>query len=241
MSEDGSDSSDLNKSTNPPGTGTRSSVAGTGGAATPPDIVMKHAPGSWQALAAGEFVSDGRNVDTRRAELSGEAADLDAGSRVGDRGHLGDPSQTTVAEEASKRVVKASRWTWEVPAYFAIGGMAGAAATLSAGAQLAKLGGTDRRMVQSGRLIALGGTVVGSVLLVADLGRPERFWHMLRVFRPSSATPPALPPGCSACRWPATPACCWAPPPSRPGGTPEDGCPGCSSPPPPRPERARWS
>ena len=186
MSEDGSDSSDLNKSTNPPGTGTRSSVAGTGGAATPPDIVMKHAPGSWQALAAGQITSDGRNVDTRRAELSGEGADLDAGDRVGDRGHLGDPSQTTVAEESSKRVVKASRWTWEVPAYFAIGGMAGAAATLSAGAQLAKLGGTDRRMVQSGRVIALGGTAVGSVLLVADLGRPERFWHMLRVFRPSS-------------------------------------------------------
>ena len=96
MSEDGSDSSDLNKSTNPPGTGTRSSVAGTGGAATPPDIVMKHAPGSWQALAAGQFTSDGLNVDTRRAELSGEGADLDAGDRVGDRGHLGDPSQTTV-------------------------------------------------------------------------------------------------------------------------------------------------
>jgi protein NrfD len=73
-----------------------------------------------------------------------------------------------------------------VPAYFAVGGMAGAAATLSAGAQLAGLGGTDRRMVQSGRVIALAGTVVGSVLLVADLGRPERFWHMLRVFRPSS-------------------------------------------------------
>ena len=156
------------------------------GAAAPPDIVMKHAPGSWQALAAGQFTSDGRNVDTRRAELSGEGADLDAGDRVGDRGHLGDPSQTTVAEEVTKRVVKQSRWTWEVPTYFAVGGMAGAVAALSAGAQVAGLGGTDRRMVQSGRAIALGGTVVGSVLLVADLGRPERFWHMLRVFRPSS-------------------------------------------------------
>ena len=186
MSEDGSDSSDRNKSATSPGAGRRSSVAGTGGAAAPPDIVIKHAPGSWQALAAGEFVSDGRNVDTRRGELSGEGADLNAGDRVGDRGHLGDPSQTTVAEEVTKRVVKQSRWSWEVPTYFAVGGLAGAAATLSAGAQLAGLGGTDRRMVQSGRVIALAGTVVGSVLLVADLGRPERFWHMLRVFRPSS-------------------------------------------------------
>ena len=151
-----------------------------------PDIVMKHPPGSWQALAAGEFGSDGRNVDVRRAELSGEGAELDVGNRVGDRGHLGDASQTTVAEEASKRIVKQSRWTWEVPTYFAVGGMAGAAATLAAGAQLAGLGGDDRRLVQSGRVIALGGTVVGSVLLVADLGRPERFWHMLRVWRPSS-------------------------------------------------------
>ena len=151
-----------------------------------PDIVMRHPPGSWQALAAGEFGSDGRNVDTRRAELSGEGAGLEAGARVGDRGHLGDASQTTVAEEVSKRVTKQSRWTWEVPAYFAVGGMAGAAATLAAGAQLAGLGGDDRRLVQSGRVIALGGTAVGSVLLVADLGRPERFWHMLRVWRPSS-------------------------------------------------------
>ena len=151
-----------------------------------PDIVMRHPPGSWQALAAGEFGSDGRNVDTRRAELSGEGAGLEAGARVGDRGHLGDASQTTVAEEVSKRVTKQSRWTWEVPTYFAVGGMAGAAATLAAGAQLAGLGGDDRRLVQSGRVIALGGTVVGSVLLVADLGRPERFWHMLRVWRPSS-------------------------------------------------------
>ena len=156
------------------------------GATPQPDIVMKHPLGSWQSLAAGEFGSDGRNVDTRRAELSGEGAGLEAGARVGDRGHLGDASQTTVADEVSKRVTKQSRWTWEVPTYFAVGGMAGAAATLAAGAQLAGLGGDDRRLVQSGRVIALGGTAVGSVLLVADLGRPERFWHMLRVWRPSS-------------------------------------------------------
>ena len=73
MSEDGSDSSDRNKSANSPGTGTRSSVAGTGGVATPPDIVMKHAPGSWQALAAGESFSDGRNVEACFSSTFSEA------------------------------------------------------------------------------------------------------------------------------------------------------------------------
>ena len=65
-------------------------------------------------------------------------------------------------------------------------GRAGGGGTLSAGAQLAGRGGTGRRRVRAGGVIAWAGTVVGSVLLVADLGRPERFWHMLRVFRPSS-------------------------------------------------------
>jgi formate-dependent nitrite reductase membrane component NrfD len=36
------------------------------------------------------------------------------------------------------------------------------------------------------RWIGTAGSAIGTVLLVADLGRPERFLNMLRVFRPSS-------------------------------------------------------
>src|SRR5699024_474984 len=36
------------------------------------------------------------------------------------------------------------------------------------------------------RLTALAATIGGTVFLIADLGRPERFHHMLRTFKPAS-------------------------------------------------------
>lgn len=80
-------------------------------------------------------------------------------------------------------ILKEPVWIWSVPAYFAVGGAAGAAAALGAAAQLR--GGLDD-LVGRCRWIATAGTTVGTVLLVIDLGRPERFLNMLRVFRPSS-------------------------------------------------------
>lgn len=80
-------------------------------------------------------------------------------------------------------VIKEPVWIWSVPAYFAVGGAAGAAAVLGAAAQVR--GGLDD-LVGRCRWIAAAGTTVGTVLLVIDLGRPERFLNMLRVFRPTS-------------------------------------------------------
>jgi len=82
-------------------------------------------------------------------------------------------------------LLKEPVWTWEVPAYFYIGGAAGAAATI--GAVLQVLDGDDsERLVQRCRDIAAVGTLAGFALLISDLGRPERFLNMLRVFKPSS-------------------------------------------------------
>jgi formate-dependent nitrite reductase membrane component NrfD len=80
-------------------------------------------------------------------------------------------------------VVKQPEWTWEVPWYLFAGGMAGASTALSAGARLVGLPDLERKA----RLVAGAGAVVSPVLLVADLGRPQRFHHMLRVFKPTSA------------------------------------------------------
>jgi len=71
-------------------------------------------------------------------------------------------------------------WTWEVPAYFFVGGAAGAAAALGAAAQLA---GGNEDLVRDARWIAAAGSALSTPLLIADLGRPERFLHMLRVFK----------------------------------------------------------
>jgi formate-dependent nitrite reductase membrane component NrfD len=80
-------------------------------------------------------------------------------------------------------VLKPPVWTWEVPVYFFVGGAAGAAAVLAAAAQLT---GAHRGLVRDARRIAAAGAVLSGPLLIADLGRPERFLNMLRVFKPQS-------------------------------------------------------
>ena len=64
------------------------------------------------------------------------------------------------------------------------GGTAGAAAVIAFAAQI---GRADRRLVAHARWIAAGGAVLSAPLLIADLGRPDRFLYMLRVFKPQSA------------------------------------------------------
>ncbi|HEV7923189.1 MAG TPA: NrfD/PsrC family molybdoenzyme membrane anchor subunit [Thermoanaerobaculia bacterium] len=80
-------------------------------------------------------------------------------------------------------LLKAPVWSWEVPAYFFVGGGAGAAAVLAAAARLT---GADASLVKDARWIAAVGAAVSGPLLIADLGRPERFLNMMRVFKPQS-------------------------------------------------------
>jgi Polysulphide reductase, NrfD len=80
-------------------------------------------------------------------------------------------------------VLKKPVWTWEVPTYFFFGGMAGAAAPLAAGARLAG----NETLARRAALLSLGGVAVSPPLLISDLGRPERFYRMLRVLKPTSA------------------------------------------------------
>jgi formate-dependent nitrite reductase membrane component NrfD len=69
--------------------------------------------------------------------------------------------------------------------YLFVGGMAGAASALGA-ASLVAGGPTLERLENRCRALGLAGDLAGSMLLITDLGRPERFLNMLRVFRPTS-------------------------------------------------------
>ena len=80
-------------------------------------------------------------------------------------------------------LLKQPPWTWEIPLYLFVGGAAGAAAVIGA---IADYTGADRRLVRDARWIAAAGSVISPALLVSDLGRPERFLAMLRVFKPQS-------------------------------------------------------
>lgn len=141
-----------------------------------------------------------RDVDPERTELSGAAGGMVVEGET--RAHGDDPAgpapydvwadvpradgrdawrgQVTYFDRPA---LKEHVWIWAVPAYFYVGGVAGAAALLGAVAQSdEELAG----MVERCRWMAALGTTVGTGLLIEDLGRPERFLNMLRVFRPTS-------------------------------------------------------
>jgi hypothetical protein len=87
-------------------------------------------------------------------------------------------------------LLKEPQWSWEVPIYFFVGGAAASAAVIGTVAHWVgqKEGvGHDERLARDARFVAAGGAMLSSALLVSDLGRPERFLNMLRVFKPQSA------------------------------------------------------
>ncbi len=74
-------------------------------------------------------------------------------------------------------VVRPSPWEADIPLYLWLGGIAGSSSLLAAGCDL-----TGREELRrSSRITALATISVSFAALVHDLGRPERFHHMLRV------------------------------------------------------------
>src|SRR5262250_3757042 len=76
------------------------------------------------------------------------------------------------------RITVAPEWEWLLVWYFFLGGLA---AGLYFMAALIELVGSerDRAMAKIAYYCAFPLAVVCGVLLILDLGRPERFWHML--------------------------------------------------------------
>jgi formate-dependent nitrite reductase membrane component NrfD len=79
-------------------------------------------------------------------------------------------------------VLKAPVWEWKIAAYLFTGGLAAGTSVMAAGADL--LGA--QRLRKACWLGSFGALLASVVLLVEDLGRPERFHHMLRVAKPTS-------------------------------------------------------
>lgn len=76
--------------------------------------------------------------------------------------------------------LKRPQWTQEVPLYFFVGGLSGAASLIAA---IARLSSEDARLVRHSRWLAAIGGLISPALLIADLGVPSRFLNMLRVFK----------------------------------------------------------
>ena len=79
-------------------------------------------------------------------------------------------------------VIKEPVWQPEIPWYFLTGGLAGASSILSL---VARLGGNEP-LARRSLYIGAAADVVSPILLISDLGRPERFLNMFRVFKVTS-------------------------------------------------------
>lgn len=77
-------------------------------------------------------------------------------------------------------VLKEPTWTWEVPLYFFVGGIAGVSSVIALAAQLFH---GPAPLIRVALWMALGGASICPVFLISDLGRPSRFLNMLRVFK----------------------------------------------------------
>jgi len=141
-------------------------------------------------VAARMWARGGRAVRSRRDGLQRQGGRLDGardGRREGRRGDDGGREQPMVprAEFASyygRPVLKPPVWNDDIAYYFFLGGLSAGCSLLGAGADQ-----TGRPALRRGtRLAALGSIAAGSYYLIHDLGRPERFHHMLRVIKPTS-------------------------------------------------------
>jgi formate-dependent nitrite reductase membrane component NrfD len=79
-------------------------------------------------------------------------------------------------------IIKEPIWKPQVPVYMFTGGLAGASSVLHVAAELAG----NRRLAKTSLYVGAAGDLISPALLISDLGRPERFLNMLRVFKVTS-------------------------------------------------------
>jgi formate-dependent nitrite reductase membrane component NrfD len=91
--------------------------------------------------------------------------------------------EPTFTSYYGRPILKAPTWeAADIAGYLFLGGLAGASSILGAGASL-----TDRPALERGaKLAALGAISASAAALVHDLGKPSRFYNMLRVAKPTS-------------------------------------------------------
>jgi formate-dependent nitrite reductase membrane component NrfD len=103
--------------------------------------------------------------------------------RGGGRGERAMVPEAEFSSYYGRPIVKEATWApIDIAGYFFLGGLAGASSALAAGAELSGRPGLARPL----KLGASGAIYLSLVALVHDLGRPERFLYMLRVFKPTS-------------------------------------------------------
>ncbi len=109
-------------------------------------------------------------IDSPRVEFG---VDGGASPSYGDQSYYGLPA------------VKATHYAWPIAAYFFVGGLASAAQFIAMVLDLVG-GKEDRPIVRVGHYVAVLGALAAPPLLISDLETPQRWYNMLRIFRPTS-------------------------------------------------------
>ncbi len=126
-------------------------------------------PAGGPAGSVGEGLSGGYQ---RRWETRGEG-------RRGRGRSVADQSRTSYYGIAP---IHKPPWKWLVITYFYLGGIAGGSYALASIAELTRVPAYGS-ITRAGRYISLAALAPTPLLLILDLGRPQRFHHMLRVFK----------------------------------------------------------
>src|SRR6185369_13309473 len=134
-------------------------------------------PARYKRALPGEVMPNESRLEQLREEawakraVTGGGVDVAGGPIPRKAGYYGQP------------VVRPPVWTWEIPIYFFVGGTGGMSAVI--GAAAAAFHHLD--LARSAMLLAVAAAIISPILLILDLGRPQRFLNMLRVFKPQSA------------------------------------------------------
>lgn len=95
-----------------------------------------------------------------------------------------DPSSPMKPTEGyyGQPVIHRPHWKWMIIFYFFLGGIAGAAHVVATVARL--FGGTEgKQIARVGYYLSFAALIPSPILLILDLKKPERFFHMLRVVK----------------------------------------------------------
>jgi hypothetical protein len=130
--------------------------------------VEKQAAKAAKALKGNDVKTEEENVETSMSPVSRGEARPSPTRATAQTGYYGTPA------------LKRPQWTVEVPIYFFVGGLAGAASVIAA---VGELSSADARLIRHSRWLAAIGGLISPALLISDLGMPSRFLNMLRVFK----------------------------------------------------------
>ena len=160
-----------------------------GGRDTTPAVGKRGGPALWRRAVEGAPVALARQAwqDARWSYLYGDDTEYgasDANGTVQDAARrMRGGGEVPEGVEANGPFLNAPVWTWEVPAYFFLGGVAAGSSFVAVAADLAG----DEHAARVARKVTMAAIAPGAPLLVLDLGRPGRFLNMMRIFKPRSA------------------------------------------------------